>query len=293
MAPCSRWLALLRAVMNRNPGLKWLLVLGLALIAAVWLPTPLRANFWRAFDKIYSGGTCGTRDCGSGSLSLGHNDDPSIESELNSKELRALLARAAGLALWRIEHLSFTVDHFGWTSNGPVPPGLSPFVSMYVSARGEGHSAAYARDLLNSVRGTPSGSMAFLATLRQDDWFGRGIVPESRVSRVERETVNGRERVKSFVVVDGGIAWLHWLQYDEVGDFKHDWTERIDAMEFDPRFTTLIEEANKAADERMVSKENRGLGSCHSFWSFKKEYLRVRGHEWKSPSELNPNACYD
>lgn len=37
----------------------------------------------------------------------------------------------------------------------------------------------------------------------------------------------------------------------------------------------------------------KGLGYCHMYWARKKQLLKERGYDWKSPAELNPNIMYD
>ena len=52
----------------------------------------------------------------------------------------------------------------------------------------------------------------------------------------------------------------------------------------DPR--SLIPKMKRAGDYGQ-------FGSCHTFWHLKKEKLKVKGINWRSPSELNPNTCFD
>lgn len=46
--------------------------------------------------------------------------------------------------------------------------------------------------------------------------------------------------------------------------------------------------------EEIIEKEHqdipKGLGYCHLFWTRKKELLRERGYDWKSPAELEKNT---
>lgn len=49
--------------------------------------------------------------------------------------------------------------------------------------------------------------------------------------------------------------------------------------------------------ERQIEKEHAGIpkgaGYCHMFWKRKKELLKERGYDWKSPVEQNRHILYD
>lgn len=49
--------------------------------------------------------------------------------------------------------------------------------------------------------------------------------------------------------------------------------------------------------EEIIEKEHqdvyKGLGYCHLYWTRKKELLKERGYDWKSPAELDKYAFYD
>lgn len=35
------------------------------------------------------------------------------------------------------------------------------------------------------------------------------------------------------------------------------------------------------------------MGTCYKYWARKKELLRKKGIEWKTPAEMNPNIRFD
>lgn len=48
--------------------------------------------------------------------------------------------------------------------------------------------------------------------------------------------------------------------------------------------------------DEILTKKYEGqteLGLCHRIWSEKKEMLKARGYDWKTPSEQNPMIMYD
>lgn len=40
-------------------------------------------------------------------------------------------------------------------------------------------------------------------------------------------------------------------------------------------------------------KDDVVMGTCHRYWARKKELLKQRGIDWKSPSEMNPDIIFD
>ena len=96
-----------------------------------------------------------------------------------------------------------------------------------------------------------------------------------------------------FLLIDGDIAWCYTLTYNNDGTFKWLSEDKRDAKDYDPKYEVIIQEVNQKVSEEMEHKNIKGLGSCHTFWRLKKEYLKVKGINWKSPPELNPGTCYD
>lgn len=35
------------------------------------------------------------------------------------------------------------------------------------------------------------------------------------------------------------------------------------------------------------------MGTCHRYWARKKEMLKAKGIEWKTPGEMNPDIRFD
>ena len=59
---------------------------------------------------------------------------------------------------------------------------------------------------------------------------------------------------------------------------------------------TISEEVIKEV-EAIIEEEDKdlpkGLGYCHRFWYRKKQLLKERGYQWKTPAEENPHIRYD
>lgn len=45
--------------------------------------------------------------------------------------------------------------------------------------------------------------------------------------------------------------------------------------------------------EKQLDAQGMRLGSCHIYWSKKKQLLKSMGIDWQSPSECNPYIKFD
>lgn len=122
-------------------------------------------------------------------------------------------------------------------------------------------------------------------------WLNDGETP--RISP-EEQVLEVRRRV-DYILSDGDVAWRYSAQFKPDGTLA-DFAEqgKSDAKDSDPQYRKVIETVESAVEAEMKKSGSFGLfGSCHTFWSLKKEKLKARGIEWRSPSELNPGTCYD
>jgi hypothetical protein len=82
--------------------------------------------------------------------------------------------------------------------------------------------------------------------------------------------------------------------------------ERFDPIDTDDEYRWLIEKVNEEAlnaaleeynatfPGHNLTRDDHGMGFCHSVWRHKKRILKDSyGIEWSSPSELNPHIWYD
>jgi len=98
----------------------------------------------------------------------------------------------------------------------------------------------------------------------------------------------------SYRITDGEISWLYTLDFKPDGrlDYIHD--SRRDAKEDDPKFQNTIKTVEADVESEMKKKGTFGkFGSVHELWHLKKEKLKAKGVDWRSPAELNPNATFD
>ena len=102
-----------------------------------------------------------------------------------------------------------------------------------------------------------------------------------------------RRRSVTFRIADGDLAWGYQMEMKDgiVDSFVP--LGRCDAKDFDPQYRKVMAEVDSLVEAEMKREGVTGFGSCHVFWRLRKEKLKARGIEWRSPSELNPGTCYD
>lgn len=44
---------------------------------------------------------------------------------------------------------------------------------------------------------------------------------------------------------------------------------------------------------QQLDEQRYGLGSCHIYWTRKKQLLKALGIDWKTPQECNPHVIFD
>jgi hypothetical protein len=71
---------------------------------------------------------------------------------------------------------------------------------------------------------------------------------------------------------------------------------RCDIKERDPKFRSIIKQADKEAEEKVL-KEFGGkhmFGECHAIWDETKRILKEKYNiDWKTPAEMNPDVQFD
>jgi len=97
----------------------------------------------------------------------------------------------------------------------------------------------------------------------------------------------------SYTVVDGEIGWKYVLKYNADGslDYVHD--SKCDGKEYDPKYEKVIADVEAEVTAEMKRNGTFGkFGSLHTAWRLKKNKLKAKGVEWRSPAELNPGRIY-
>lgn len=76
------------------------------------------------------------------------------------------------------------------------------------------------------------------------------------------------------------------MRYEEL---KHDHIEQT------PEFKEALKIIQPELDElrKQLDAQGNFMGSCHQYWSRKKELLKSVGIDWHSPAECNPHIIFD
>lgn len=125
---------------------------------------------------------------------------------------------------------------------------------------------------------------------RASDVNGRSV-PNESTPVAKRDVVR---RWRSYTLADGEIAWRYAVRFGATGGIEFVHESRFDAKDLDPRYHKFLHDAAAQARSEMKRAGTAGqLGSVHTFWNLKQNYLKAKGIAWRTPAELNPNACYD
>jgi len=187
---------------------------------------------------------------------------------------------------------------------------LREALQAYVDARADGHTKEFMRAVLNRsptlpeeiedagiraiVEKYPMTHPTLLRKVDSSDEEYTNIVYRSN----NGEWVGEPRRYKGwavYILVDGDIAWRYVVDFKaEDGSVYSVHCQKCDAKEYHKRYAPIIKLVGQATTAEMsVLGLGGGLGSCHTFWTLKKNKLARLGIRWRSPSELNPNTIYD
>ena len=248
--------------------------------------------------------TCSTIDVGRGfrRTELPGNSAGAIRAELGAPDFLTLIAAKAGLSRAQIAKITLKraeeYDWFELKQNGTRPEifnTLYEAVRNYVQGRERGYSAEL---LLSSFRrgseqDTPADpDLRFLLQAHPE-------LPAGAVRRLSEEFSaadgGGSNRWVRYVVADKEIAAIYVLSFGASGKLKHcDWGSDVDPKEIDQKYEAVFKDVEREIEAKMKTDGTAGqFGSCHHYWRLKKEALKARGIDWRSPSELNPNTNYD
>jgi hypothetical protein len=122
--------------------------------------------------------------------------------------------------------------------------------------------------------------------------FSNGKVATNSSSRTPEADESCRWT--SFTLVDGQVAWRYVVTYKADGALDRIDESKFDAREVDPSTEVVIHQVEREVAAEMKAKGTSGRpGSIHTFWKLKKDRLKAKGIEWRSPAELNPDENFD
>jgi hypothetical protein len=254
-------------------------------------------------------------------LEFAQNSDDQIRKELCDPEVFRWIARSCGLSsnelattelvsVPDVTHLD--IRHAGLS--GETLNRLRYHIRCYSTERKEGHTQGFLLAALTNktdILSLPDPDLRILLWVRpmlpaaflkkaapRDPPFipGQPFQPIT-LTRIPSSTgsqTSQSPREAVFSAVDGEIEWRYMIRIKADGSVDRVWEERSDARESDPKYRHIFEEVGREVTLEMKRKGTyMHFGSCHEFWGLKKEKLKAKGIDWRSPAELNPNTVYD
>ena len=125
------------------------------------------------------------------------------------------------------------------------------------------------------------------------DEYRQNILPQWMHHTAETAPEADGDHTTTVVMLDGELAWQYDVGYGNDESVRYVMRERIDAVELTPAYLRVITEIEEHVAARMKAEGIQGFGSCHAFWHVKQELLKGKGIIWRTPTEMNPDTCYD
>ncbi len=262
-------------------------------------------------------------------LKLSHNRPEIIRHELLDPNTVQTIARFAGITRAELATVQIAPEtDKDWLmlyqvgSSEKAFKVLGEHLQNYVRAREEGHTRAFCLaaftnrvqfviaanpDLRVLVTNRSPIAISWLRKLNSGTSTNKaGAVASHTINistengvTVTNETVHVPKadevcRWVSYLAVDGEIAWSYFVMFKADGSLNYVHESKSDAKEYDPKFQKQIKKVEDEVEAEMKKAGSYGkFGSVHGFWRLKKEKLKARGIEWRSPAELNPDTNYD
>jgi len=230
------------------------------------------------------------------------NSVDSIRAEVGAPDFLVRIASKTGFSRDQIAKITLKFeeeyDWFELKQNGTRPEvykALERAVRNYVQWRERGYSAEF---LLSSFRKGPEQhtpedpDLRFLLQAHPE-------LPAGAVRRLSEEFSaadgGGSNRWVRYAVIDKEIATVYSVSFDSSGKLEHcSWGSNVDPKELNPKYEAIFKDVEREVDAKMKADGSAGqFGSCHHYWGLKKNALKARGIDWRSPSELNPDTRYD
>jgi len=264
-----------------------------------------------------------------GFLKLSHNGPKAIRQELLETNTVQLIAKSNGLSEQDLSTVQLAQESDGnWLMLNQINTPetafkvLSEQLRNYVRARQDGHTKAFLLAAITNHVEPSTISDPDLRVIASNrimlplSWLKKrgsgnstnkaGEVISRRVftTKVDGKTVTNETkhipqadeicRWVSYTLTDGEVGWEYFLMFKMDGSLHYLREEKCDAKEYDPAYQELIKGVEGEVYGEMKRNGDSGqLGSVHTFWRLKKQKLKTKGIEWRSPSELNPDKTYD
>ena len=262
-------------------------------------------------------------------VQLSHNTPEAIQNEFRDAELIRTIGKASGLSEHDLGAIMVvpepseqraTIYQIGDSDKGYAV--IIDGLREYVRGRQEGHTKSYMVAAFTNVVPPSAISDPDLRVLVSQkshlpvSWLEKGQsgTRTNKAGVMSRHTitvtvVDGRTVTNEFIhipkvdelcrwvsynLADGEISWRYIVQFKADGSLEDICEIKCDAKEVDPQYQKVIKEVEGDVRAEMKKNGSSGnLGSVHIFWELKKEKLKSRGIEWRSPAECNRSICFD
>jgi hypothetical protein len=262
-------------------------------------------------------------------LKLSHNTPELVYQEILDTNIVRLLAASCGLTDADLATVQVArKPGYGWVevyqigSSKRASEALSVQLRKYVRTRADGHTRAFVLAALTNRAASSRISDPALRAIASESTF----MPVSWLKKAESGTttnnagkvvsrtisitmVNGKWvtnetahipkvdevcRWVSYTLVDGEVGWRYFVTFKADGSLDSVHESKCDAKEYDPRYESVIKEVdNEVQAEMKRNGSYEQFGAINGFWHLKKQKLKARGIDWRSPSDLNPFTSYD
>jgi hypothetical protein len=230
------------------------------------------------------------------------NTNDKIKQELLDTNLIATIVKASHVSASGMKSILIAPDPSGlslwlYQLNDDVDSSFYHFTDVlkqYVDGRLDGHTQkCLLAGLTNQAPATSITDVNLRIIISNSP-----LVPVSWLKMSDSGTRTNKEgqvvrRFSSFTIVDGEIGWRYNINYFLDGVFDSLSVARFDPCEIDPSLKGVFTDVDREVGVKMKQMGGSGqIGSIRTYWRLKKECLKVRGVEWRSPPELNPGS-YD
>jgi hypothetical protein len=261
-------------------------------------------------------------------LNLTYNTPEAIRQELLDTNLSRLIAKYNGLsdeelAKFQIRQEGGCLELYYFGASDPSHTTfllISRPLRRYAEAREAGHTRDFALGTITNRTDLSTVSDPDLRAILQE----RPTLPVDRLRRVNSGTYTNKAGIKigrtrrttnapfymtnfteipkvdevgrwvHYVLVDGEVASVYFVQFKPDGSVDQIMESLCDGKEYDPKYSQAIKDAK---DQATAELKKEGIlprfGYVHVFWPRVKKILKEKGIDWHSPAEMNPNTSYD